>query len=153
MKKLIIGLVSVGVLVLIVWLLWPMAEVPGDNVLNDEVAEEESDIDSEEVELEPANGVNDANDVADDLVTVSYDNNGFSPAEVVVSLGTTVVFENNSDRDMWVGSDPHPTHTDLPAFDQRQSGDSYQFTFERLGQWGYHNHLFPAHVGVVVVEE
>lgn len=90
-----------------------------------------------------------------DEASVSYANAGFSPGVVTVPSGTTVVFENNSSRNMWVASDPHPVHSDLPEFDSRRGvgpGESYEFTFTRVGSWGYHDHLNPQHGGTVIVE-
>lgn len=88
-------------------------------------------------------------------VLVTYTDEGFSPSAVTVSQGTKVVFVNESSGSMWVGSDPHPVHTDLPAFDQLEGsgpGTSYEFTFREAGEWEYHNHLRPAHGGAVIVE-
>ncbi len=90
-----------------------------------------------------------------DLHTVTYTDAGFSPERVEVNLGDTVVFENESSSDMWVASDPHPSHTDFPEFDQRGGvgqGERFEFTFEEEGEWGYHDHLTPDNGGVVAVE-
>ncbi len=86
---------------------------------------------------------------------VSLTDSGFSPASITIHAGDTVVFTNNSQGRMWVASDPHPTHTDYPGFDEKSaavSGGSYSFTFTRVGSWGYHNHLNPATRGTVVVK-
>ena len=84
--------------------------------------------------------------------TVTYTDSGFAPDSFVVTAGTTVTFIDQSDNTMWVGSDPHPVHTDHSAFDQRQTGNSYSFTFTETGTYNYHNHMFPTHTGVVIVE-
>lgn len=73
--------------------------------------------------------------------------NGFSPANITVKLGTQVVFKNTDTTVHWPASNPHPTHTDLPGFDALQNvpaGNSYSFTFSKLGQWGFHDHLNPS---------
>src|SRR3989344_3429171 len=44
-------------------------------------------------------------------VTVTYTDQGFSPASVAVPLGTSVTFINQSSGNMWVASAMHPTHT------------------------------------------
>lgn len=88
-------------------------------------------------------------------VTVTYTNTGFSPSRIEIQKGQTVIFKNESSQGMWVGSDPHPLHTDYSAFDSRKavnSGQSYSFTFDRTGTWGYHNHSNSAHRGTVVVK-
>lgn len=96
---------------------------------------------------------------------ITYTDNGFEPASVTVALGTTVVFVNEGSGQMWVGSDIHPTHslyhdttlrdhcpdTEGVAFDQCGIGKTYSFTFEKTGEWGYHNHINALHTGTVVV--
>ena len=84
--------------------------------------------------------------------TVTYTDSGFAPDSFVVTAGTTVTFIDQSDNTMWVGSDPHPVHTDYSAFDQLKTGESYSFTFTETGTYNYHNHMFPTHTGVVIVE-
>jgi plastocyanin len=86
---------------------------------------------------------------------VSYDGSSFSPAAIDVKLGDTVTFTNNSSAGMWVASAPHPTHTDYPAFDAKKSyktGESFSFTFDKVGSWKYHNHFSPSASGLVVVK-
>lgn len=56
---------------------------------------------------------------------------------------------------MWVASDPHPQHSDLPEFDSLKAipqGESYLYTFTQKGTWGYHDHLNPSALGTIVVE-
>lgn len=88
-------------------------------------------------------------------LTITYDKNGFAPKTINIPVGATVTFTNKNDSPMWVASDPHPTHSDFPEFDQKQSvakGENYIFTFDKKGSWQYHNHLSPSAKGVVVVE-
>ncbi|MDO8557817.1 MAG: hypothetical protein Q7S09_01325 [bacterium] len=81
----------------------------------------------------------------------------FSPKDLTVVLGTVVTFENVTTQDVWVGSNPHPTHTDLPGFDSGilEPGQSFTFTFNTLNAagWGYHNHLNPGIGGTIHVVE
>ena len=105
-------------------------------------------------------------DTTGEIIVVTYDNEGFSPREVRVSQGQTVRFVNESSRNMWVGSAMHPDHvvysgtklrdhcpdTDGTAFDQCESGDLYEFTFMKKGEWGYHNHVAPSKFGKIIVE-
>lgn len=90
-------------------------------------------------------------------VEVDYTNSGFSPKTITIKKGTTVKFVNKSDNKMDVASDPHPIHTNYPAFDQWKSSqkgqNEYDFTFEKVGSWGYHNHLNPSDTGTVIVTE
>jgi plastocyanin len=101
-------------------------------------------------------------------VTVVYGNQGFSPQSVTIPLGTIVTFVNQSSDEMWIASDPHPTHQGYdgttrsqhcvagyngPApFDECSAGtSSYSFTFLKAGTWGYHNHGAPGDRGTIIV--
>jgi len=88
---------------------------------------------------------------------VDYTATGFSPASITVKKGTIVKFINKSGASMSVASNPHPTHTDYPGFDQGKSDaqgkDEYDFTFDKVGSWGYHNHLKSSDRGTVIVTE
>jgi plastocyanin len=95
---------------------------------------------------------------------VVYDGDRFIPEKVTVIVGGAVRFVNTSDKEMWIASDNHPTHTRYPvksetdckgsSFDQCVavgSGGSWSFTFTRTGTWGYHNHMRAQDNGDVVV--
>jgi len=100
---------------------------------------------------------------------VSYTDEGYEPKELTVALGDTVVFENNSSKEMWTATAQHPTHTVYDdshktslcsenigqdgVFDQCEVGDSFAFTFNKLGEWGYHNHVGPRDFGKIIVIE
>lgn len=103
-------------------------------------------------------------------VTVTYTDQGFSPALVTIPEGATVTFVNHSTDEMWVASNPHPTHqgyddtterthcapgyTGTAPFDECaavMTGGSYSFTFTKVGTWGYHNHGNASDGGTVVV--
>ncbi len=98
--------------------------------------------------------------------TVYYTSGGFQPQQVTVDEGDTVRWVNNASGGMWVGSNDHPTHTKYDGtstrehcpnpgsdtFDQCSSGDSYSFTFNKTGEWGYHNHVAAFDKGTVTVE-
>lgn len=102
-------------------------------------------------------------------VTVTYDNNGFSPAGITVPVGTTIIFVNKSGERMWVASAKHPEHivydgTNLnehcandysgeKPFDQCADSASYSFTFAKAGTWKYHNHANASHFGSIVVTQ
>jgi len=100
---------------------------------------------------------------------VTYTNSGYLPSELTIKAGETVTFENKSSVNMWTASGMHPTHTlysgtslsaHCPdptnvAFDAcagTPPGDSWSFTFEKAGTWGYHDHLHPTLFGKIVVE-
>ena len=104
-------------------------------------------------------------------VTVIYTDSGFSPKSVNISVGDSIKFINNSSKNMWVASDPHPVHTGYDGtstsqhcvagytgaapFDQCASGAkgaSYTFTFSKPGSFGFHNHNSHSDTGTVVVQ-
>lgn len=102
-------------------------------------------------------------------VTVTYTDSGYSPKSVIIPVGGTVTFVNNSSRQMWTASDPHPLHngysgtsesqhcpdTANVAFDECKSataGQSWSFTFTKAGTWGYHNHRREEDGGTVIVQ-
>lgn len=87
---------------------------------------------------------------------VSYTESGFQPHSITIKKGQTVTWTNKNSDDLWVASNPHPTHTDYPGFDELKgmsTGQTYSFTFTKVGNWGYHNHLNPIQMGVVVVTQ
>ncbi len=89
-------------------------------------------------------------------VTILYTDNGFTPAPVHIKVGQTVMFKNATTGDMWVASNPHPTHTDYRGFDSGRAlpkDGEYTFTFTKTGTWSYHNHVDPAKGGQVVVDQ
>lgn len=86
---------------------------------------------------------------------IVYSDSGFSPPSMTIKAGETVMFRNESSRDMWVASAPHPVHTDYPGFDAKKGykkGEVYSFTFDKIGTWKFHNHLNPTDFGSVAVE-
>lgn len=98
-------------------------------------------------------------------VTIIYSDSGYAPKEVIIAQGDTVVWVNESTRDMWVGSNIHPTHTQYPesseedclgsSFDTCErlpNGSTWEFTFNAVGEWGYHDHLNPSRTGKIIVE-
>lgn len=88
------------------------------------------------------------------IITITED--GYSPENIEVEQGTTVVFENESGPDRWPASNDHPTHLKYPEFDPKQAisaGDSWEFRFDQIGEWGYHDHLRPEIVGTIFVTE
>jgi plastocyanin len=100
-------------------------------------------------------------------VTVTYNGSAFSPASVSIKKGDSVKFVDASGQGFWVASNPHPVHTGYSgtsvsqhcpdtagtAFDECAVGASYTFTFEKVGSWGYHNHLNHSAGGTVVVSQ
>ena len=98
---------------------------------------------------------------------VSYTDAGFEPAETTIRKGQTVRFVNNhSSRDSWIASAIHPTHSVYPtkstddclgsSFDTcrgLKAGEFWEFTFNEVGTWGYHDHLRASQTGKIIVTE
>ncbi len=93
---------------------------------------------------------------------VTYTDAGFSPKEVKIKAGETVVFKNESSKSMWPASAMHPTHAVYPTtggclgstFDACKGllpGESWSFKFDIAGNWKYHDHLTPTFFGAVEV--
>lgn len=101
-------------------------------------------------------------------VTVIYTDEGYAPKSITVAVGTTVTFVNQSSKNMWVASARHPEHTVYSgtslsqhcpdtsgtAFDQCAGGapgSSYSFTFTKVGEWKYHDHIDATKFGGITV--
>lgn len=87
---------------------------------------------------------------------VSLSENGFVPNVLTVRVGTTITWTNNSSKNMWVASALHPTHQELPGFDQLKAvgkGGQYSYEFTKVGTWKYHNHQDPLITGTVIVTQ
>ncbi len=79
---------------------------------------------------------------------------GFLPDRVLIHKGDTVRFINDSSHDIWPASNDHPSHAIYPEFDPKVGivpGAHWDFTFDRAGLWGFHDHLYPSVLGTVVV--
>ena len=88
--------------------------------------------------------------------TVRYSKGGFDQPTITIRKDQAVRFVNDSKVALRVASDPHPYHTNLPKFDAFtgvQEGDSYAYTFDKVGTWKYHNHSAPSHEATVIVKE
>ena len=98
--------------------------------------------------------------------TVTYNGSTFEPALVTIRAGGTVTFTSTAGP-MWVASAPHPAHTAYDGtsrethcaagytgptpFDQCSAGTSYTVTLNKVGTWGYHDHINAAAHGQVTV--
>ena len=86
---------------------------------------------------------------------VLIESNEFVPAILTVKKGTTVTWTNKDQAEHWVVSDPHPTHSDLPELDSKKGllqNETYQFTFNEIGEFNYHDELNTTITGTIVVE-
>lgn len=80
----------------------------------------------------------------------------YEPQNFTIKKGTTVTFVNEADSLRWPASDLHPSHLIYSEFDPKEpvaKGSSWQFTFNQVGEWGYHDHLAPYITGMITVTE
>ncbi len=80
---------------------------------------------------------------------------GFFPQSLEIMQNTTVKFINNDTQDRWPASNIHPTHEIYPKFDSKKpipAGQSWDFTFDKVGSWRFHDHLIPLFGGTIVVK-
>ncbi len=85
---------------------------------------------------------------------ILHTSDGFEPQTTVISRGDTVRFVTEVSEGFWPASDPHPTHDSFSEFDPQKvinKGDAWEYTFDRIGTWEYHNHIGVADRGTVVV--
>ncbi len=89
-------------------------------------------------------------------VIISYSQKGFFPSDVLINKGTKVIFKNVSGQDFWPASDFYPNNGNYPGFDPKapiKNGGDWAFVFDKVGEWGYHNHLYPLNRGTIRVSD
>jgi len=99
-------------------------------------------------------------------VVITFTDSGFVPSSVTVKKGQTVRWMNNAGSKVWPASAVHPEHSAYPqksasdclgsSFDACKGlaqGESWDFTFNYVGEWKFHNHLNAAQRGAVNVTE
>lgn len=87
---------------------------------------------------------------------ITFGDGVFSPSVINVKSGAMITFTNGSDQPLQIVSDPHPDHTNLPGLNsiiELKKDETYQFTFNTKGTWGYHNEASPTETGTVIVED
>jgi len=137
----------------------------GSEVRDDDAAVSEGSFRTEPSESENGNNAGDE-ETSNEVVTVTYTAGGFESDTVTIEQGEQVRWVNESGSAMWIATDLHPSHAeyegttrsehcpdeDNSSFDQCETGDVYTFTFDKAGEWGYHNHVNASHGGTVIVE-
>ena len=89
-------------------------------------------------------------------VTMQLAKGRFTPTDVQIKRCTTIIFKNTDTMPHWPASDFHPTHGTYPEFDPLVGiapGKEWAFTFDKVGKWKYHDHLYPMIHGVIAVTE
>lgn len=92
--------------------------------------------------------------------TITITAEGFSPSNLTINEGDTVIWANEDKAEHWPASAMHPTHTAYPGsniekcgtqeeiniFDAcmgLDQGQRWAFRFSEKGEWAYHDHLNP----------
>ena len=93
-----------------------------------------------------------------DAVTITYTSSGFSPNTVIVKSGGLITWMNNSDGQVQVGVDPHPSHTGNKEITGNEftldldKGQQKTMTVNKTGTFGYHNHINADKTGTIIVK-
>jgi plastocyanin len=119
---------------------------------------------SEELNNNMSSQQNSSEDIA---ATVRYTSSGFTPSNVTINKGQSVRFVDSTSQGVWVGSNDHPDHTKYDGtdtlshcqagervgdpFDSCGAVESFVFTFDKEGSFGYHDHLDASKQGKVIV--
>jgi len=81
---------------------------------------------------------------------ITINNFVFSPGELDIKAGTKVTWTNNQDGiPHQIVSDPDGTTF---KSDPLQTGQSYSFTFDKVGSYSYHCGIHPMMTGKIVVQ-
>ncbi len=100
--------------------------------------------------------------------TIEVTKDGFKPSTLTIDMGDTVKFINTDTIPHWPASANHPTHTVYPGSDIKKCGtdeqglifdackglsqnETFSFTFNNAGTWGYHDHLNAKLFGKIIV--
>jgi len=88
-------------------------------------------------------------------VFILKDRGPFSSSTVTIAKGDMVRWINNDSRIRNVSSNVHPLHTLYPPLNLGDvgAGETVSFTFDTVGTYKYHDHLYTEHDGTVIVSE
>lgn len=94
-------------------------------------------------------------DQSRETMTITFTDEGFSPATYSAKVGQAVRVDNKSSMQVQFSSDDHPTHTGEPELnlDVLAPGESASFTPTKAGTWGFHDHLHDQYTGTLEVTE
>lgn len=150
-SKLVVGvaLVVVGVVLLVWSLAGKGAEAP---------ANESSQRSNESTSQQSTTGKPDKSVLTNNTAQpaeIVFTNDGFSPAELEVTAGTVVTVRNSASTDVQFSSDDHPTHRINQGMNLQilKPGESATFIAEKVGEWGFHDHLDASFTGVLTVTQ
>jgi plastocyanin len=99
---------------------------------------------------------------------IEMSTSGFIPSTLTIQSGEKVIFKAIDTSNRWPASAMHPTHKVYPNSDIQKCGTSeeliifdsckgisegqtYEFTFNEIGTWNFHDHLQPSKFGKIIV--
>lgn len=87
-------------------------------------------------------------------MVINITSGGYSPKDLVVKAGQSVLWFNKDSKEHTVDSAPHPTHTIYPKLNLGviKTGESKTLIFSDKGTYKYHDHLNPTLFGSITVE-
>lgn len=83
------------------------------------------------------------------MASVRIDNFTFQPKELVITVGTTVTWQNADDVPHTATSKDEPQLFDSGALD---TDEKFSFTFSKPGKYAYYCKVHPHMTGVVIVK-
>ncbi|MCL5006894.1 MAG: hypothetical protein M1153_02010 [Patescibacteria group bacterium] len=149
----VIALIAVGVFVA---LRQPFASVPGSGVgpAGTSTIATSTYVPPAVGIVQPVLPINEQANVIVDITAA-----GFSPQIVTIKPGESVIWTNRDRAEHWIAPDqsnPYPSNgTCGSAFNSCRGlnlGESFRFTFTKIGTWDYYDKLNPKFVGQVIVQ-
>ncbi len=89
------------------------------------------------------------------VAVVRITKTGFVPATLSVKQGTQVIWTNSDEGLHQVAPNPYPKDTGLPGLKSEilNNAQSYEYTANAIGTFGYHDQLTPTTNGTLVVSK
>ena len=92
---------------------------------------------------------------AANVAQIQITKNGFVPASIVVDKGTKIIWTNEDEATHQLQANPHPTGESLPELKSEilNNQQTYEYTANSPGTYGYHDHVNPTTNGTIEVRE
>lgn len=90
-----------------------------------------------------------------DEVHIVLTDDGFKPREVRVKKDAVIIFSTTRNGPFWPASNSHPVHELYPEFDPDrpiEPNETWSFTADKPGTWGFHDHIRAYYRGILYVE-
>lgn len=84
--------------------------------------------------------------ISTNTAIVEVTKSGFVPDTIQIKKNTTVIWRNIDSNPHQPAADPFRTHESNPnlvALEALEENDSFSFTFDEVGEFGYHDNLNP----------